>query len=102
MTWEYIMKTHDLQFAAYLKAKHQLRLVNIHKDRRGRVTWEFDSKIHNVSWLVNDFYVGGTVSAIDYAQELRKLKSAIYNAVSNDNEDEYEKHDWWEASTVRW
>gem|GEM_PF-4187489 len=79
LTYVPILETHDINFAAYLRACHKLRITNMEKDRQGRVTWFFELGDLKSSQLMSEFYSGGSVSAVDYAAELKSLKSAIYN-----------------------
>ena len=78
LTYEKIIATAELPFAAYIKAKHRLPLVDIQKSNSGRITWSFDLQGNDEATLINEFYRGGLVSASEYFSELKNLKSTTY------------------------
>ena len=78
LTYEKTIATAELPFAAYIKAKHRLPLIDIQKSSNGRVTWSFELQGNEEAALVNEFYRGGQVSASEYFMELKNLKSTTY------------------------
>lgn len=74
-----IIETTDISFAAFLRVRYSLPMIGMRKDSGGRVTWGFQLDEGEESDLVNEFYAGAPVSAVQYASELKSLKSALYN-----------------------
>ncbi len=74
-----LIETTDINFAAFLRVKHRLPILDMTKDQSGRVTWNFQLDEGTESELVSDFYTGSLVPAVQYAYELKSLKSALYN-----------------------
>ncbi len=79
LRYQKIIETSDLDLAAFLRSKYQLKIVRMKKDSTGRLSWSFELLDKDENFLVNQFYAGETVSAIDYASEIKRLKASVYN-----------------------
>ncbi len=74
-----ILATAELAFAAFIKAKYRLPLVDIKRSGTGRVSWSFAlPQDKDEPTLANEFWRGGQVSASEYFMELKNLKSTTY------------------------
>ena len=73
-----IISTAELPFAAYIKTRYRLPLLDIKKSSNGRVTWDFEQQDKDEATLANEFCCGGQVPATEYFSELKILKSTTY------------------------
>lgn len=78
LTYQKSISTAELPFAAYLRARYRLPLIDIKKSSAGRVMWTFELQDKDEAVLANEFHRGGMVSAAEYFSELKNLKSTTY------------------------
>jgi len=68
----------DLHLASYLRAKHNLPIIDIARDGK-RAIFIFSTGGVNVKEAIKDYYNGDVVKATDFVREMGHLKSIIYN-----------------------
>ena len=79
LQYQKIIGISDLNFAAFIKAKYRLKIAGMKKDSTGRLTWSFELLDKDEAFLIKQFYGGASVSAMDYASEIKNLKASVYN-----------------------
>ncbi len=75
-----LVEVSDLYLAVFLKSKHKLQIIDMRKNRDGRLTFILDGEGHDSNDLIRNFYNGhDEVKALDFIRELRDMKALIHN-----------------------
>jgi hypothetical protein len=74
---EKMIPVHDPHLVAFLLLRSFIPKLTI---LNGRITWSYEDP--TVSEAIQDFYGGQRVTAIDFVEALKKVKSQMYGAKS--------------------